>query len=83
MTVFGCRSCDATLTVPVSRVALPVHADQKYGNGPGSLAPALEPGTFAVDPLPAFPGGKLVGVVATRPLKGPPAGSVWPRPCST
>jgi hypothetical protein len=53
MTVFGCRSCDATLTVPVSRVALPVHADQKYGNGPGSLAPALEPGTFAVDPLPS------------------------------
>jgi hypothetical protein len=33
-------------------VALPVHADQKYGNGPGSLAPALEPGTFAVNPLP-------------------------------
>ncbi|MFJ8579464.1 hypothetical protein [Micromonospora sp. NPDC093277] len=53
MTVFGCRSCDATLTVPVSRVALPVHADQKYGNGPGSLAPALEPGTFAVNPLPS------------------------------
>jgi hypothetical protein len=53
MTVFGCQSCDATLTVSVSRVALPVHADQKYGNGPGSLAPALEPGTFAVDPLPS------------------------------
>nr|WP_229831266.1 hypothetical protein [Actinoplanes ianthinogenes] len=34
-------------------MALPVHADQKYGNGPGSLAPALEPGTFAVDPLPS------------------------------
>ncbi|MBQ1023966.1 hypothetical protein [Micromonospora sp. C95] len=55
MTVFGCRSCDATLTVPLSRVALPVHADQKYGNGPGSLAPALEPGTFAVNPLPSGP----------------------------
>jgi hypothetical protein len=53
MTVFGCRICDATLTVPVSRVALPVYADQKYGNGPGPLAPALEPGTFAVDPLPS------------------------------
>ena len=53
MTVFGCRSCDATLTVPVSRVALPIHADQKYGNGPGSLGPALEPGTFAVNPLPS------------------------------
>ena len=55
MTVFGCRSCDATLTVPVSRVTLPVHANQKYGNGPGSLPPALEPGTFAVDPLPSGP----------------------------
>jgi len=53
MTVFGCRSCDAVLTVAVSRVALPVHAHQKWGNGPGSLAPALEPGTFAVDPLPS------------------------------
>src|SRR5690349_8692424 len=55
MTVFGCRRCEATLTVPVSRVALPVHADQKYGNGPGSLPPALEPGTFAVNPLPSGP----------------------------
>jgi len=55
MTVFGCRSCGTTLTVPVSRVALPVHADQKYGNGAGSLPPALEPGTFAVDPLPSGP----------------------------
>jgi hypothetical protein len=53
MTVFGCRNCGATLTVPVSRVALPVQADQKWGNGPGSLAPALEPGTFAVNPLPS------------------------------
>ncbi|RSM74716.1 hypothetical protein DMB66_01115 [Actinoplanes sp. ATCC 53533] len=53
MTVFGCRICDAILTVAVSRVALPVHANQKYGNGPGSLAPALEPGTFAVNPLPS------------------------------
>ncbi len=53
MTVFGCGSCDAALTVAVSRVALPVHADQKYGNGPGSLTPALEPGTFAVNPLPS------------------------------
>jgi hypothetical protein len=53
MTVFGCRSCDATLTVPVSKVALPVHADQKSGNRPGSLAPVLESGTFAVNPLPS------------------------------
>ncbi|RKN45254.1 hypothetical protein [Micromonospora endolithica] len=55
MTVFGCRACDTALTAPVSRVALPVHADQKYGNGPGSLVPALEPGTFAVNPLPSGP----------------------------
>nr|MDT0659431.1 hypothetical protein [Micromonospora sp. DSM 115978] len=53
MTVFGCRGCDATLTVAVSRVALPIHAGQKYGNGPGPLPPALEPGTFAVNPLPS------------------------------
>lgn len=53
MTVFGCRTCGAALTVPVSRVALPVHPHQKYGNGPGSLDPVLEPGTFAVDPLPS------------------------------
>ncbi|WUJ10342.1 hypothetical protein OHA21_17120 [Actinoplanes sp. NBC_00393] len=36
-------------------MALPVHAHQKYGNGPGSLDPVLEPGTFAVDPLPSGP----------------------------
>lgn len=34
--------------------------------------------TFAVDPLPDFPGGKLLGVLDTRPLPGPPVGSVWP-----
>jgi uncharacterized protein YqjF (DUF2071 family) len=34
--------------------------------------------TFAVDPLPAFPGGRLVGVLDTQPLPGPPPGSVWP-----
>jgi hypothetical protein len=34
-------------------VALPIYADQKYGNGPGSLAPALEAGTFAVDRAPS------------------------------
>ncbi|GAA0795216.1 hypothetical protein [Spirilliplanes yamanashiensis] len=53
MTVFGCRTCGAALTVPLSRVALPVHTHQKYGNGPGSLDPLLEHGTFAVDPLPS------------------------------
>jgi uncharacterized protein YqjF (DUF2071 family) len=33
--------------------------------------------TFAVEPRPAFPGGQLVGVLDTRPLPGPPEGSVW------
>jgi uncharacterized protein YqjF (DUF2071 family) len=33
--------------------------------------------TFAADPLPAYPGGKLVGVLDTRPLQKPPKGSVW------
>ncbi|WP_327011787.1 hypothetical protein [Dactylosporangium sp. NBC_01737] len=53
MTVLGCRTCGAALTAPVSRVALPVHTRQKYHNGPGSLDPVLEPGTYAVDPLPS------------------------------
>jgi hypothetical protein len=52
MTVFGCGTCGAALTVELSRVALPVHAHQKYGNGPGSFDPVLEPGEYAVDPLP-------------------------------
>ncbi|MEV6925687.1 hypothetical protein AB0M46_14465 [Dactylosporangium sp. NPDC051485] len=34
-------------------MALPVHAHQQYGSGPGSLDSVLEPGTFAVDPLPS------------------------------
>jgi uncharacterized protein YqjF (DUF2071 family) len=34
--------------------------------------------TFAVDPRPAFPGGRLVGVLDTQPLPVAPAGSVWP-----
>jgi uncharacterized protein YqjF (DUF2071 family) len=33
--------------------------------------------TAAVDPEPAFPGGRLVGVFDTRPLPHPPPGSVW------
>lgn len=54
MAVFGCVTCGAALTAPVSRVAMPVHARQKYGNG--VLLPALmEAGTYAVDPEPAGP----------------------------
>ncbi|WP_127502385.1 hypothetical protein [Actinoplanes solisilvae] len=86
MTIFGCRTCGAALTVPVSRVALPVHARQQYGNGPGSLDPVLEPGTFAVDPLPAgrpwrrwdeLEDGEALGWYAPRPsVSEGPAGRV-------
>ncbi|WP_420156939.1 hypothetical protein [Nocardiopsis sp. CNT-189] len=42
------------LSAPVSRVALPLHARQSWGNG--LLLPALmEPGTYAVDPEPSGP----------------------------
>ncbi|WP_445023295.1 MULTISPECIES: hypothetical protein [unclassified Streptomyces] len=42
------------LTVPLSQVALPVHAHQKYGNG-SQLPVLMESGTFAVDPEPWGP----------------------------
>ncbi|MDX2389515.1 MULTISPECIES: hypothetical protein [unclassified Streptomyces] len=51
MFVFVCARCDAELTVPLSRVALPVHARQSYGNGV-QLPVLMETGTFAVDPEP-------------------------------
>ncbi|MGW0735196.1 hypothetical protein [Streptomyces sp. NPDC002851] len=51
--MFVCAGCDAALTAPVTRVALPVHARQTYGH---DLLPALmEPGTYAVDPEPSGP----------------------------
>lgn len=54
MTVFVCGGCDAVLSVPVSRVALPVHTHQKWGSG--VLLPVLmDPGTYAVDPAPWGP----------------------------
>ncbi|AUI59412.1 hypothetical protein [Amycolatopsis sp. BJA-103] len=50
MTVFACAGCAAELSVPVSRVALPVHAHNRYGH---MLLPPLMPsGTYAVDPEP-------------------------------
>lgn len=53
MAVFACARCGAELTAPVSRVALPVHAHQRYGH---ELLPALmEPGTYAVDSEPFGP----------------------------
>lgn len=51
MFVFVCAGCGAELTVPLSRVALPVHARQKYGNG-AQLPVLMRSGEFAVDPDP-------------------------------
>ncbi|MFF9623775.1 hypothetical protein [Streptomyces griseosporeus] len=51
MFAFACARCDAELTVPLSEVALPAHARQKYGNGV-QLPVLMESGTFAVDPDP-------------------------------
>ncbi|MET8586161.1 hypothetical protein ABZX39_35630 [Streptomyces collinus] len=49
MFIFVCAGCGARLTIPLSQVALPAHAHQKYGNGI-QLPVLMEPGTFAVDP---------------------------------
>lgn len=54
MFVFVCAGCGAELTVPLSEVALPVHAHQKYGNGT-QLPVLMKSGTFAVDPEPWGP----------------------------
>ncbi|MFD7031522.1 hypothetical protein ACFWAR_26190 [Streptomyces sp. NPDC059917] len=54
MFVFVCAGCGAELTTPLSRVALPAHAHQKYGNGL-QLPVLMEAGTFAVDPEPWGP----------------------------
>ncbi|MEU4701906.1 hypothetical protein [Nonomuraea dietziae] len=53
MAVFACAGCGTVLTSPVSQVALPAHAHQRYGH---DLLPALlEPGTYAVNPEPFGP----------------------------
>ncbi|MGW6413857.1 hypothetical protein [Streptomyces sp. NPDC055055] len=54
MFVFVCAGCGAELTAPLSQVALPVHAHQKYGNGI-QLPVLMEPGTFAVETEPWGP----------------------------
>ncbi|MEU6019465.1 dienelactone hydrolase family protein [Streptomyces sp. NPDC047515] len=51
MFVFVCAGCAAELAAPLSQVALPAHAHQKYGNGI-QLPALMEPGTFAVEPEP-------------------------------
>ncbi|WP_411104845.1 hypothetical protein [Streptomyces sp. cmx-4-9] len=54
MFVFACAGCGSRLTVPLSQVALPTHAHQKYGNGI-RLPVLMESGTFAVEPEPWGP----------------------------
>ncbi|MDX3640778.1 hypothetical protein, partial [Streptomyces sp. MB09-02B] len=54
MFVFACAGCGARLTSPLSQVALPVRAHQKYGNGI-QLPVLMEPGTFAVEAEPSGP----------------------------
>ncbi|ELP70641.1 hypothetical protein ACKI1I_40795 [Streptomyces turgidiscabies] len=54
MFVFVCAGCGAELTTPLSQVALPAHAHQKFGNGL-QLPVLMEPGTFAEDPEPWGP----------------------------
>ncbi|MFF9131246.1 hypothetical protein [Streptomyces sp. NPDC014806] len=54
MFVFVCAGCGIELTAPVSQVALPPHAHQKYGNGV-QLPVLMESGTFAVEPEPWGP----------------------------
>ncbi|MEU9305790.1 hypothetical protein [Streptomyces sp. NPDC048269] len=54
MFVFVCARCGAELTIPLSQVAVPVHAHQKYGNGT-QLPVLMESGTFAVESEPWGP----------------------------
>ncbi|MGD1222122.1 hypothetical protein AB9Q10_27295 [Streptomyces krungchingensis] len=54
MFVFVCAGCGAELTAPLSRVTLPVHAHQQFGNGL-QLPVLMESGTFAVEPEPWGP----------------------------
>ncbi|MFI8320654.1 hypothetical protein [Streptomyces sp. NPDC085529] len=57
MFVLVCVGCGAELTAPLSRVALPAHARQTYGNGL-QLPVLMEPGTFAVELEPWGPPGR-------------------------
>ncbi|MFD7973823.1 hypothetical protein [Streptomyces clavifer] len=54
MFVFVCAGCGAELSAPLTRVVLPVHTHQKYGNGI-QLPVLMEAGTFAVEPEPSGP----------------------------
>jgi uncharacterized protein YqjF (DUF2071 family) len=50
----------------------------EFGEGQMVMAREGDLLTASVDPEPAFPHGKLVGVFDTRPRTQPPEGSVWP-----
>ena len=50
----------------------------EFGEADMVMAREGERLTFGVDPQEGFPGGRLVGVLDTQPLPGPPPGSVWP-----
>ncbi|GIG70900.1 hypothetical protein Pen01_71950 [Phytomonospora endophytica] len=52
--MFACSGCDTELTTALTRVALPVHAHQRYGNAT-RLPTLMASGTFAVDPEPSGP----------------------------
>ncbi|WP_327257151.1 hypothetical protein [Streptomyces sp. NBC_01244] len=54
MFVFVCAGCGAELTAPLSRVHLPAHAHQRYGNG-AQLPVLMQSGTYAVEPEPWGP----------------------------
>ena len=54
MLVFACTGCGTVLTAPVTRVALPGHAHQRWGNGV-PLPVLMEAGTYAVAPEPSGP----------------------------
>lgn len=77
MVVFACAGCGAVLTTRLARVALPAHADQKYGHD--LLPNLLDPGTYAVDPgdgrpwQPVRPEPEEGGVrLQTYSITGPP-----------
>ncbi|MFF9363280.1 hypothetical protein [Streptomyces griseoluteus] len=66
MYVFVCAGCGAWLTVPLSQVALPAHAHQKYGNGV-QLPVLMESGTFAVHSRRPEPSDGTDGAVVIAP----------------
>ncbi|MFF8565282.1 hypothetical protein ACF06N_09995 [Streptomyces albidoflavus] len=66
MDVFVCAGCGAVVSAPVARVALPVHARQRWGH---SLMPVLmESGTYAVELEQGGPPGSAV--LAPGDLRG-------------